>query len=139
LIVIARDYYHYNSRNYEIKRLAKKGLTEEDIINIRFVKKWEETRKKGIWKYCIVDGGIILGAGLSIVISLIISTMHRDTFEFLAADPNNMLSFIGYNFLAGAIIGLVSCRILWTYRERRFLRLTDPLNDKYLVELFQDH
>ena len=44
----------------ERKRLLAKGLTPEDLRNIKFTRNWEGTRKKGMLKYALVDGGIFL-------------------------------------------------------------------------------
>ncbi|WP_419701372.1 hypothetical protein [Mucilaginibacter sp. NFX135] len=108
-------------------QLKNKGLTEEDIHNIRFVKKWQEIREKGIWRYCINDGGIILGAYLWLIISILLIATSIIKLQTLVDDPGNMFGFIGYNYIAGAIIGVIINRVLWPYNQRKFIRLTDPL------------
>ncbi|SDE28089.1 hypothetical protein SAMN05216464_10582 [Mucilaginibacter pineti] len=138
LLAIAAFSERRGSWSVKQYKLKNKGLTQQDIRNIEFVKKWEETRKKGIWKYCISDGGIVLGAGLSLAISLLAYVTFPGIFKGLADSPGNMFSFIGYAYLAGAITGATIHRILWPYNQRRFMKLTDPLNDKYLQELFLD-
>ncbi|WP_184546031.1 hypothetical protein [Mucilaginibacter sp. FT3.2] len=137
-ISLSRDYYHYDARLAYRNKLKAKGLTEEDIYNIEFVKKWEETREKGIWKYCITDGAIILGAYLWLIISLIAISTSIVKFKDLVDDPGNMFSFIGYTYMAGAIIGVIINRFMWTTNQHRFTRLTDPTNDKYQQQLFRD-
>lgn len=137
-ITFVRDYFQFDNRQIKIKKLKAKGLTEEDIINIQFVKKWEEVREKGIWKYCITDGGIILGAYLWLTISILAIATSVVKFKALVDAPGNMFGFIGYTYIAGAIIGVISHRVLWIYNQRRFIKLTDPLNDKYQQKLFQD-
>lgn len=119
-------------------QLKAKGLTEEDTANIIFVKKWEETRGKGVWRYCIIDGGIIRGAYLWLAISVLAIATSVVKFKGLVDAPGNMFGFIGYTYIAGAIIGVISHRVLWIYNQRRFLKLTDPLNDKHQQKLFQD-
>ena len=128
LLGTGREYYHYNAKLDKIKRLKAKGLTEQDLINIEFVKKWEEEREGGLWRYCIRDGGIITGAGLSVVISLIYFAAVPNGFKNMMADPGNMFSLIGYAYIAGAMIGVIMYRILWWHNEKRFIRLTDPFN-----------
>ena len=108
-------------------QLKNKGLTQEDVANIQFVKKWQETREKGIWRYCINDGGIILGAYLWLIISVLLIATSIVKIQTLVDDPGNMFGFIGYSYMAGAIIGVIIHRALWPYQERRFTRLTDPL------------
>src|SRR5579872_5418556 len=71
LLDLFPKYYRYKKRTQYIDQLKKKGLTIEDIFNIEFVKKWQETRVGGMWKYCVRDGGIIAGAGLALVLSLL--------------------------------------------------------------------
>lgn len=112
LLGTGREYYHYNAKIDKIKRLKAKGLTEQDLINIEFVKKWQEEREGGLWRYCIRDGGIITGAGLSVVISLIYFAAVPNGFKNMMADPSNMFSLIGYAYIAGAVIGVIMYRIL---------------------------
>lgn len=131
LVSFGRDYYHYDARLAYINKLKSKGLTEEDIYNINFVKKWEEARAKGIWLYCITDGGIILGAYLWIVISMLLVTTSIVSIKSLAADPGNMFAFIGYTYMIGATIGVIVNRIRWPYNQQRFIKLTDPFNSKF--------
>lgn len=115
-----------------------KNLTAEDVHNILFVKSWEEIRERGIWSYCIKDGAIILGAGLALLLSILTFIIIPGMSKYLMEDPGNMFSFIGYTYLAGAITGVAIHRILWPYKQHRFMKLTDPLNDKYSQELFLD-
>jgi len=128
VIGIVRGYYHYSNKLETIKKLKAKGLTEQDLLNIEFVKKWEATRQEGLWKYCIRDGGIIVGAGLSVVLSLIYLFMVPTALKTIEASPGNMFSFIGYAYISGAIIGVILYRILWWYNEKKFTRLTNPFN-----------
>ena len=121
--------YIERRKTWKIKQyqLKDKGLTQEDVANIQFVKKWEETREKGIWWYCITDGGIIVGAYLWLMISMLLIATSIVKLQTLVDDPGNMFGFIGYNYIAGAIIGVILHGALWPYNERRFRRLTDPL------------
>ena len=128
IVGIIQGYYHYCNKLETIKKLKAKGLTEQDLLNIEFVKKWETTRQEGPWKYCIRDGGIIVGAGLSVVVSLIYFIIFPTALKTIEASPGNMISFIGYAYISGAIIGVILYRILWWYNEKRFTRLTDPFN-----------
>jgi hypothetical protein len=58
-----QGYYRYQYKLAQAEKLKAKGLTEEDIDNISFVKKWEHARKRGKWNYCIIDGGVYFRAG----------------------------------------------------------------------------
>ena len=121
-------YYHYDSNLEKIKRLKAKGLTEQDLKNIEFVKKWNESRQGGVWKYCIRDGAIIAGAGLSLLISILFFMFSSQKILTLFSEPGDMFRFIGYSYIGGAVLGVIIYRILWLFNERRFNRLTDPLN-----------
>ncbi|HEY8999906.1 MAG TPA: hypothetical protein VIM89_01040 [Mucilaginibacter sp.] len=129
ILGVSRDIYHFEENLERRKKLKAKGLTEEDIRNITFVQKWEETRKGGLWKYCVRDGGIITGAGLALALSLVYAILFSHSFKNILAEPGSMFSFIGYAYISGAIIGVIMFRILWLYKEKRFARLTDPLNN----------
>ncbi|GAA3966939.1 hypothetical protein [Mucilaginibacter dorajii] len=121
------------------KYLGKhKSLTPEDVRNIFFVKKWEKIRERGILRYCITDGGIILGAYLWILVSILgLSTVV--TLKIIMEDPSNMFSFIGYSYMIGGFTGVITNRLRWTYNESRFIRLTDPLNERLQQKHLQDY
>jgi hypothetical protein len=119
-------------------QLKNKGLTQEDISNIQFVKKWEETREKGIWRYCIIDGGIIFGAYLWLIISAFCALSSLVKLQTIANAPENMFRFIGYSYIAGIIIGVIIYRMRWPRQEHRFKRLTDPINQELVLRGFYD-
>ena len=135
---IIQGYYRYQQSLVETARLKAKGLTEEDIENIRFVKHWEHARKRGMWDYCIINGGFLYGLAISIVTSTIMLLCTgkdmRDGMEVFGG----MFSFIGYNYIIGATIGVIIFRRIWKHNERRFLNLTDPLAGNYLAADFKD-
>jgi hypothetical protein len=113
----------------ERKRLLiNKGLTPGDLKNIAFVKDWEETRRKGPVKFSIVYGGIFFGFAMCGVISVMCVFIKKDLLQYLAADLSNMVDFIGYTYIAGIISGTIIYRLAWTYKEQKFIRLTDPLH-----------
>jgi hypothetical protein len=118
------------SANNEAERkiLNSKGLTNEDLDNIKFVKRWEETRKKGLIKYSLVDGGVFFGFALCGIISILALIIKKNIMSYISADPSNMFNFVSYTYVAGIIGGTVLYRLLWTYKENKFIRLTDPLH-----------
>jgi hypothetical protein len=138
LLSIARDYYHYEAKQSYINRLKAKGLTPDDIYNINFVKQWDEIRKKGLWLYCITDGGIILGAYLWLGVSILLIATSIVKFQNLVNEPGNMFAFIGYTYLTGAVIGIIINRIRWPYNEGRFMKLTDPLSEGFQQMLLDE-
>jgi hypothetical protein len=104
--------YKYKDNKLAEEKLKKRGLSIADISNIDFVKNWEENRKKGFIKYCLVDGGIITGMILLIPVSfisfmilnkLIIAPSARIFDEF-----GDMLIFIGCCFIISYVFGLHS-------------------------------
>ncbi|WP_413669311.1 hypothetical protein ACEN9X_04700 [Mucilaginibacter sp. Mucisp86] len=134
-----QGYYRYQYKLTQAEKLKAKGLTEEDMENISFVKKWEHARKRGIWNYCIIDGGFIAGLALSIISSMIWFTLSGKTdFHALLAEPIDMFAFIGYNYIIGAGIAVMIFRMKWKYNEKRFIRLTDPLANNYFAKDYQD-
>ena len=112
----------------ERKALRLKGLTAEDVRNIAFVKKWEETRKSGVVKFSLVYGGVFFGFALCFIISLLLLFIIKGTIKYIMAGPANMFNFIGYTYVAGIIGGTIIYRLLWKYNEQKFIRLTDPLH-----------
>jgi len=65
---------------------------------------------------------------LSLLISILYFIFSSKHFSALFSEPGDMFSFIGYTYIAGGILGVIIFRILWLFNERRFYRLTDPLN-----------
>jgi len=128
IVNLFKDYYTFDAKLAHLDQLKAKGLTVADVRNIEFVKSWEETRRRGIWKYCLKDGGIIAGAVLLFVLGITYASIFPSKFKIIVSSPGTMFSFIGYCYIAGAFIGVIIYRILWIYKEKRFNKLTDPLN-----------
>jgi hypothetical protein len=128
LIFLLREFYHYGEKLENIKKLRKKGLTEADLLNIEFVKKWEHSRIGGRWRYSLVYGLLIGGFGLSFAFSLIFGVVNSQRFKIILSQPEGMFRFILINYIGGAIAGVILFYVLWFFNERRFRRLTDPLN-----------
>ena len=127
------SYASYGERNRtniaERKRLLiARGITPEDLKNIAFVKDWDETRKKGMVKFSLVYGGVFFGFVLCGLISIITLMVKKDMLNYISADPSNMIGFIGYTYIAGMIGGTIFYRLIWIYKEQKFIRLTDPLH-----------
>lgn len=135
LLTKLRDFYHLEEQQERRKKLQAKGLTEQDVANIDFVKKWQDTRKGGLWRYCIRDGGLIAGAGTGLALSLLFALLFSVKFFKIISEPGDMFAFIGYNYLCGAVIQITLFRFLWNSNERRFLRLTDPLNSDLIAKV----
>ncbi|MFB9845548.1 hypothetical protein [Mucilaginibacter ginsenosidivorans] len=132
LIDVIISLFRFPERLKQIKKLKAKGLTQQDIINIEFTKKWGETRSYGIWRYCIRDGGIITGAGFSLASSLVFAVCFSSLFWKILSEPGSMFAYIGYSYLSGIITGIILFRILWVFKEKRFARLTDPLSTDFI-------
>jgi hypothetical protein len=41
--------------------------------------------------------------------------------------------------MIGGVIGVITNRLRWTYNERRFIQLTDPLNDRFQQKHLQNY
>jgi hypothetical protein len=125
------------SRKRRAVDLKGKGLTLDDVDNIKFVKKWRETREKGPWSYCLKDGAAICGSILFLVLSLLAFLLVFNFLGWLEESLANMFQFIGFTYISAAVISAVIYRIAWPYNERRFNRLTDPLNHEFSLKTLQ--
>jgi hypothetical protein len=132
LLFVLRELYHYREKLEKIKRLRVKGLTEKDLLNIEFVKEWEDTRTGGVWGYCLKYGLFIGGFGFSLLFGLFYIIFFNQALKVTLAEPGKMFHFIGYCYIAGALFGVMVFRVLWFLNERRFIRLTDPLNKIFM-------
>ncbi len=118
----ARDYYHFDAKLFEINRLKAKGLTEEDAGNIRFVKKWEQTRAEGKLSYCLFDGGVIQGGIIALFLCLIAIATYGVQTLFSELSYMFLVTFGAY--LIGGLIASLFYLFLWKQNERRFKQLT---------------
>ncbi|MCR8561297.1 hypothetical protein KXD93_26830 [Mucilaginibacter sp. BJC16-A38] len=126
IIGLIPGYSRYKSQLEYEQRLKRRGLTPQDLNNIKFVKDWEYTRKTGLIKYSLVDGGIFYGFAFCFIISATAIFVKKDLFTYISADLSNMFNFIGYTYLIGVLIGILLFRFLWFRNEQKFIRLTDP-------------
>jgi hypothetical protein len=115
----------YIGRQQRKKELKEKGLTLGDITNIAFVKDWEVTRKTGITRYCLIEGGLMTGVILFVPISFIV--FFYSGLETIMASFANLLIATSASFALSYLTGTAIYFFRWKTNERRFIRLTDPL------------
>jgi hypothetical protein len=115
------------------EELRRKGLTEEDVDNISFVKQWEETREAGRNKYLIIDGGIFCAFGLGFLLFIAAAVLFHDS--VFSDGPGKVFSVIEYSLLTGFISGILINKFQWDKKERRFKQLTQ-LTEKDLINFF---
>lgn len=123
---IAQAYRVYVQGIEKAEWLKSRGLTPADELNIAFVKKWEETRKDGLFTYCVKDGGVIRGVYIGVGCGLLFVGLLPKQFKAILAQPGEMFLFICACYLAGVVIGCAIYRFLWVRNEKRFKTLTDP-------------
>jgi hypothetical protein len=122
-------FFTYAKRQNYITSLAEKGLTEKGVNEQLFVRQWEENRERGLIKYCLIDGGIIAGALLSLLVSVVwLMILDQNNARLFTDGPGEIFRFIGISYLIGAVIGVISYRVTWSIRQRKFIRLTDSLH-----------
>jgi len=117
-------FFGFAKRQNYLTSLAVKGLTEKQVNEQEFIRRWEENRERGLVRYCIVDGGIIAGALISLMVSVVgMFILNAPDKRMFADGPGEIFQFIVVCYLIGAIIGMVSYRITWYINERKFNRL----------------
>lgn len=126
---------HRKRRAFDLKG---KCLTLDDVDNIKFVKKWQETRKKGPWGYCLKDGAAICGSILFLILSLLAFLLVFNFVGWVEESPAIMFQFIGFTYILATVISVIIYRIAWPKKERRFNRLTDPLNHESSLKTLQE-
>lgn len=121
LLFIIAGYRKTRERKLAEEQLRKKGLTSGDLLNIEFVKNWDLIRKKGIYRYCMLDDGIITGLIIFIPVSFI-GFLIVDI--FVGAEIFNvfinMISFSVCCLLTSYITGALLYYIRWRGNEQRF-------------------
>ncbi len=125
LIELLIGFFTDSKRQLYLADLEKKGLTEKEVDNKAFIARWGENRERGIYKYCIIDGGIVLGALLSLLISFIwMFVVPKGNEGLFSESPGQIFQFIGITYLIGAVIGILVNRIIWDYKQKKFIQLT---------------
>ncbi|AMR33733.1 hypothetical protein A0256_21000 [Mucilaginibacter sp. PAMC 26640] len=126
LIFIIAGYQKHHERRLKARELKKKGLTITDTLNIEFVKSWEVLRKQGIYKFCFIDGGLMLGLIIMLPVALI-GMLTLSDLNGLFSDPGRIFWYITDCALIGYVTGALIYFVRWIINEKRFIRLTDPL------------
>lgn len=118
-VLSGKDTQLSDSKKEELRR---KGLTEEDVNNISFVKQWEEAREAGRNKYLIIDGGIFCAFGLGFLLFIAAAVLfYKSVFS---DGPGKVFSVIEYSLLTGFVSGILINKFQWDKKERRFKQLT---------------
>lgn len=129
IIIIFKSWSFYEGASKKIneyKTLEKRGLTEDDIERIEFVKEWAEIRKAGKHQYCLFNRGIITG----LIIFMPIPCFTILSFSILNSfsDFYNSISLIIMLLVIGYITGILVYSLRWRLKERKFINLTDPIH-----------
>lgn len=105
---------------------AKRGLTPQDLKNIRFTKSWTDIRQQGIWRYLVIEGAIFSGNILALTLGVATFLLLKLGNTNPADSPSLMFSLVGYSYLVGLLCGIIFRRVIWSINERRYKYLTDP-------------
>jgi hypothetical protein len=111
----------------KIETLESKGLSLGDEQRISFIKGWQEVRKAGLRRFCLVNGGLLTGMILVFPVSILFFSLNNR--QFIHSDFTGMMLFILKAAISGYFLGTAIYLIKWRYNERRFIRLTDPLHE----------
>lgn len=109
----------YKKRQEYLSQLVAQGLTEQEADNNLFVTKWEKTRTGGMLKYCLWDGGILMGFGLALFVGLITFLIE---FAFFGT-PGDGILFIEFCGSVGIFLGIALSFFMWSLNEKKFTRL----------------
>lgn len=105
---------------------AKRGLTPQDLKNIRFTKYWSDIRQQGIGRYLVIEGAIFSGNILALTLGVATFLLLNLDNTNPADSPSLMFSLVGYSYLVGLLCGVIFRRVIWSVNERRYKYLTDP-------------
>jgi hypothetical protein len=76
-----------------------------------------------------MDGGIIAGALLSLLVSMVgLFFLSENNKRPFADGPGEIFQFIGITYLIGAIIGIISYRITWSIKQKKFNQISGALH-----------
>ncbi|MDB5135989.1 MAG: hypothetical protein JWP37_2592 [Mucilaginibacter sp.] len=102
MIAFVEGFFSYAKGQNHLTNLAEKGLNEKEVSELAFLKQWEENRERGLIKYCLIDGGIIAGALLSLLVSLVgYFILSKNNERIFADGPGEIFQFIGLCYLIG--------------------------------------
>jgi predicted membrane chloride channel (bestrophin family) len=94
--------------------MAKVKMTED-----QFIKEWELTRRKGFYRYIIIQGGVSWGifSGLIYIVLLMIANI------FMELPPENSLAMNkGFQMFLFVVFGMLLGVVIWFRNEKRYLK-----------------
>lgn len=116
---IIKGFSAYKKKQEYLKELTAQGLTEEQANNNSFLINWEKVRKGGMLKYCLWDGGILMGFGLALFVGVITFLIELFFFQLLG----DGILFIEFCGSIGIFLGIVLSFFMWSLNEKKFTRL----------------
>lgn len=129
IIFVVACIHKRRERKLKEEQLHKKGLTTGDLLNIEFVKNWEKDRLVGRTRYCLQNGGVVMGMMLIVPISFIalLVTSISGTFASMNVVTAFLLLLVPLCYTSATLIYLIR----WNNKERKFQKLT---GESYLVK-----
>ncbi|RYZ98999.1 MAG: hypothetical protein EOP47_17960 [Sphingobacteriaceae bacterium] len=126
IIYMTWDFYN-NALKWvrEADVLHKKGLSRGDVLRIDFVKDWDQKRRDGIFRFCLLQGGILSGI---LLFPLLVIGFALAIFFHLLTDFRSLVYLAGSCLIVCYITGVIVYLFRWKYNERKFQKLTNPLN-----------
>jgi len=119
-ISLIKGYFRFKKRLLYLAKLESKGLTENDAINISFVEKWQKTRARGIYSYCLFECGL----SLSIFFSFLFGIIGYILVWVIPPKMNvDATTFVVTCCFMGVVAGFLACAFSWSVNQKKFERL----------------
>ncbi|MEO6630801.1 MAG: hypothetical protein ABIN13_03735, partial [Mucilaginibacter sp.] len=104
-----KGFFKYKKRQDYLAELAAQGLTEQEADDNSFIIKWEKIKKGGILKYCLIDGGMLMGIWLALSVGLVTFLIQPSFF----GSPINGFQFIEFTCPIGVFLGISLSFFTW--------------------------
>ncbi|MES2108593.1 MAG: hypothetical protein V4577_07595 [Bacteroidota bacterium] len=119
-----KNFSAYKKKQTYLTELTERGITEQEAENDSFIITWKNKKRDGILKYCLMNGVLLMGMVLAMVVGLITFLIQPSFF----GTPINFVDFIEFTYPIGALLGFTLSILSWSLNERKFIHLTGTLH-----------
>ena len=128
LFDLVKGYFKYKKKLSYLAGLKKNGFTEEMVDNRAFVEKWDKISKKGIYRYCLIEGGIPLA--LELIASFFVLGIVILIWLVPSTGPFEFSQLVWFSCFLGVIAGIAGARYLWYINQKKFSDLKTSLGNE---------
>ena len=118
LLVFVKGFFQFKKRLSYLAGLKENGLTEEIVNDDAFVEKWHKISEKGVYRYCLVEGGIPLS--LQLTASIFFLGIVFSVWLVPSTGPFDFSQLLLVSCFVGVTTGTAAARYLWSINQKKY-------------------